>query len=345
MQHPLDTYQADYMERPLLRRRLFWALVGSVIIHVAVVLWFQMTHLGQFNAPVERLVPRIFNVKSITIPVDAINGDENPNPGSKNPDQHPEAKPALKPLTMPEERPSADPIEGKMVPTAAATPPDIVKPVPSERPLSSQNEVPALERVQQSADKEIERELNSVSASLLNKQPAIVGQSPLIKLPPGQSGNAAESDKNGMAEANGRLDKLLGRGLRAGDGPVTMPGGALFEFGSAELRLEATKQLEKLGMLIQKSPNVTFVIAGFTDSFGTAAFNQQLSQERADAVRTWLIQNMGADPAHIQANGYGATNFLVAPKPVDMTSQASIEQEKLLEQPNRRVEIQFKIPK
>jgi hypothetical protein len=43
--------------------------------------------------------------------------------------------------------------------------------------------------------------------------------------------------------------------------------------------------------------------------------------------------------------GYGATNFLVKPQPVDMHSQTSIDQEKLLEQGNRRVEIRFKFPK
>ena len=83
----------------------------------------------------------------------------------------------------------------------------------------------------------------------------------------------------------------------------------MFEFASAELRPEAIEQLRKLGKLIEKSPNVTFSIEGYTDSFGDAAYNRQLSQQRADAVRTWLIQNMDVNPAHIQATGYGADEF------------------------------------
>jgi outer membrane protein OmpA-like peptidoglycan-associated protein len=53
---------------------------------------------------------------------------------------------------------------------------------------------------------------------------------------------------------------------------------------------------------------------------------------------------MDVDPSHVTATGYGATNYIVAPKPVDMHSQISIDQEELFEQPNRRVEIKFKFP-
>ena len=119
----------------------------------------------------------------------------------------------------------------------------------------------------------------------------------------------------------------------------------MFEFASSDLRPASVDQLRKLGLLIKQNPNVTFSIDGYTDSFGDAAYNQQLSQDRADAVRTWLIQNMDVGPSHIQATGYGATGFLVRPRPVDMRSQASIDREKLLEQSNRRVEIRFKFPK
>lgn len=141
--------------------------------------------------------------------------------------------------------------------------------------------------------------------------------------------------------ASSRLDKYISGGVHRGDAPVTLPGGAVFEFGSAEVRPVAIDQLRKLGELIQKSPSVTFSIEGYTDSFGDAAYNLQLSQQRAEAVRSWLVQNMEVNPDHIKAAGFGATRFLAAPKPVDMHSQASIDAEKLHEQPNRRVEIRF----
>jgi len=334
----LETYQSDAVERPRIRRRLFWALVASLFLHAGVVYWFRQTQLAQFNAPTERLVPlRVFNLKPITISDSALEGEEQ-QAKPKSAGQTPARKPALKPLDLPDERPGAEVTEGRMTPSAP-TPAEVIKPVASETPSGASENVEAITRAQESAAKVMEQDLTSLKDSLLKDQPPGASQS-RIRLPEGES--AAQSDAAGMAAASGALDKLLGRGLHAGDAPVTMPGGALFEFASADLRPASAEQLRKLGMLIKQSPDVTFTIEGYTDSFGDAAYNQQLSQQRADAVRSWLVQNMDVDPGHIQATGYGATRFLVAPQPVDMRSQASIDREKLLEQPNRRVEIRFK---
>lgn len=332
----LETYQSDAMERPLIRRRLFWGLVASVLLHVGVLLWFRQTHLAQFNAPVERLVPRIFQVKNITINEAALEGEDQQQQAPKTPD-----KPAVKPLNIPDDKPVADVTEGKMAPVAPIVP-TIVKPIANDKPIANPNDVQAIARIQDSADKAMEQDLASLKDSILKDQPPNAPHS-LIKLP--DSSNSGISDAAGMQKASAHLDSLLAHGLHSGDAPVTLPGGALFEFGSSDLRPASVEQMRKLGMLIKQSPNVTFSIEGYTDSFGDAAYNQQLSQDRADSVRTWLIQNMDINPSHIQAIGYGATNFLVTPHPVDMHSQASIDQEKLLEQSNRRVEIRFKFPK
>jgi outer membrane protein OmpA-like peptidoglycan-associated protein len=330
----LETYQSDAVERPLIRRRLFWALLVSLLLHVGIVVWFRQTHLPQFNPPVDRLVPRIFNVRDITINEAALEGDD-----KKEAPKPVESKPAQKPLEVPDEKPLAEVNDATMTPVAPA-PADIVKPVASDKPIANPDDVQAIARVQESAQKVMEEDLASLKDSILKDQPSNVPNS-LIKLPDSQS-DTAHSDRQGMNVASQRLDNLLGHGLHAGDAPVTLPGGALFEFASSDLQNGAIEQLHKLGMLIKKNPNVTFTIEGYTDSFGDLAYNQQLSQERADSVRTWLVQNMDVDPTHIQAVGYGATKFLVMPRPVDMHSQASIDQEKLLEQPNRRVEIRFK---
>jgi outer membrane protein OmpA-like peptidoglycan-associated protein len=334
--NPLETYQSDAIERPLIRRRLFWALVASVILHIGIVFWFRQTRLPGFTSgPVDRLVPRIFQVKDITIDEKLLDGSDQVAPPAQQ-----QPKPAVKPLELPDEKPTAEIAEGAMTPAAPATA-SLVKPIASDKPAVEASEAQAIAQVQDSAKMVIDQDLDSIKDSILKDQPANVSH-PLIKLSDSQAGNAAQADAAGMAAASGRLDAMLGHGLHAGDAPVTMPGGALFEFDSSEVRAAAIDQLRLLGMLIKKYPNVTFYIGGYTDSFGDAAYNLQLSQARADAVRNWVIQNMDVDPAHIQATGYGATDFLVTPKPVDMHSQASIDQEKLLEQSNRRVEIRFK---
>jgi outer membrane protein OmpA-like peptidoglycan-associated protein len=334
--NPLETYQSDAMERPLIRKRLFWALVASIILHLGLVYWFRETRLPNFNeAPTARLVPRIFKVRDITIDEKLLDGSDKVEPAKPL-----VQKPAIKPIDLPDERPLAGITQGKLVP-GAPTATTVVKPIANDKPVVSQSEAQTIARVQDSANRIMQQDLDSVRESLLKDQPPNSGNG-LLKLP--DSHDAAESDTAGMAAASGRLDKMLSNGLHAGDAPVTMPGGALFEFDKADLRPAAIEQLRLLGMVIKRNPNVTFTIEGYTDSFGDTAYNLQLSQTRADAVRTWLVQNMDVDPGHINAIGYGATNFLVQPKPVDMSSQASIEQEKLLEQSNRRVEIKFKFP-
>ena len=341
--NPLDTYQSDAVERPLLRRRLFWALVASLLLHVGIVWWFHQTHLPNFTTgPVERLIPRtIFNLKNITIPDNVLNGDDNQKQQQAPP--KPAPHPELKPLDLPDEKPIAEVSEGRMTPGAPSAP-VIVKPIASDHPVSEANEAQAIARVQDSAKMAMEQDLDSLKDSLLKDQPPDAGAHALIKMPESNAGDSAQEDAQALSAASGALDKLLGNGIHAGDAPVKLPGGAMFEFDSSDLRTQSLDQLHKLGVLIQKNPNVTFTIEGYTDSFGDPAYNIQLSQARADAVRTWLIQNMDVDPTHIQAAGYGATRFLVAPQPVDMHSQSSIDQEKALEQPNRRVEIRFKFP-
>ena len=51
-------------------------------------------------------------------------------------------------------------------------------------------------------------------------------------------------------------------------------------------------------------------IQGHTDNRGPAARNRTLSQQRADAVRTWLIEH-GVDAGRLEARGYGPDNPLV----------------------------------
>jgi outer membrane protein OmpA-like peptidoglycan-associated protein len=336
--HPIENYQSDAIERPLFRRRLFWALVVSLLLHLGIVFWFRQTRLPQFNtAPMERLVPRIFNVKNIVIDEKLLDGAEKQEPAPKKPD----SQPVIKPVDLPDEKPLASVTQGIMTPSAPATV-DVAKPLVNDKPVVQANEAQEIARVQDNAKLAMDQDLDSLRNSLLNDQPKNSNR-PSIVLPSG--GNTSRTDAEAMAAASGRLDRLLGRGLHSGDAPVTMPGGALFEFDSSDVRGAATDQLRLLGMLIKRNPKVTFSIEGYTDSFGDAAYNVQLSQARADAVRNWLIQNMDVDPSRITATGYGATNFLVAPKPVDMHSQDSIDQEKLLEQSNRRVEIRFKFPK
>lgn len=282
-------------------------------------------------------MPRVFTLKNIEIDKALLDGADSKTP----PAPAPEPKHNVSQLEIPSDAPSAEVSTGKMAP-AAPTPGEFAKPIVNEKPVASE-QVKEIARVQDTARQAMDQDLDSMKNDLL-KDPGSTAKA-LIHIPDGGSkADTGNTDAAGMAAAAGRLDKLISGGLHAGDAPVTLPGGALFEFDKAELLTAAIDQLRQLGTLIKKNPRVTFTIEGYTDSFGDAAYNQQLSQNRAEAVRTWLVQNMDIDPANIKAVGYGATRFVAVPKPVDMHSQESIEAEKLHEQGNRRVEIRFNFP-
>jgi outer membrane protein OmpA-like peptidoglycan-associated protein len=61
---------------------------------------------------------------------------------------------------------------------------------------------------------------------------------------------------------------------------------------------------QKLAMLLQQNPQRTVLIEGFTDSTGTAPHNQDLSERRANAVRSALMAQ-GVAPERIATRGYG----------------------------------------
>ncbi len=81
----------------------------------------------------------------------------------------------------------------------------------------------------------------------------------------------------------------------------------LFETGKYALSQDAQLKLAKLTGIIQAHPGLNLAIEGYTDTTGSADFNLKLSQQRADAVRAFLIsQGLSADT--ITSKGLGEAN-------------------------------------
>lgn len=107
---------------------------------------------------------------------------------------------------------------------------------------------------------------------------------------------------------------------------VTMPQDILFATGSAALRPDLQRDLNAIAANLMKYPDSTIVVAGHTDNTGTAALNQQLSQDRANAVANQL-RAAGVPNARIVAFGRGE-DFPIAS---NLTPEGRAQ--------NRRVEI------
>jgi len=74
--------------------------------------------------------------------------------------------------------------------------------------------------------------------------------------------------------------------------------------GSAELTEPAKAILDNVAVSLSEHPQLRLEIAGHTDAQGSADFNQALSQNRAEAVREYLI-GQGENEENLSAKGYG----------------------------------------
>lgn len=100
-----------------------------------------------------------------------------------------------------------------------------------------------------------------------------------------------------------------------------------FAPGSSRLDASAERELVALALALRNPDfdEARFLIAGHTDASGDPARNRHLSQQRAEAVRDFLIDPGGVDPLRLIARGYGSEILLDSASP-----HASV---------NRRVEI------
>ncbi len=91
-----------------------------------------------------------------------------------------------------------------------------------------------------------------------------------------------------------------------------------FHTNSADLTPEARRSLDVLGRALNmnKLASHSFEIEGHADPRGGPEFNQQLSQERAQAVRDYLVRNHGVDEHRLTAIGKGAHNLLDKENPI-----------------------------
>jgi outer membrane protein OmpA-like peptidoglycan-associated protein len=87
-------------------------------------------------------------------------------------------------------------------------------------------------------------------------------------------------------------------------GLVLTLGDVLFDTGKAELNSGASRKLDQLAQFLSEHPDRRVQIDGFTDSIGSDAFNQELSQRRADSVKSALLTR-GISASRIGTEGYG----------------------------------------
>jgi outer membrane protein OmpA-like peptidoglycan-associated protein len=107
---------------------------------------------------------------------------------------------------------------------------------------------------------------------------------------------ALEKDKRSDAEK-----KLLSTGELLLDA-------VYFESGKTVVSINSKPYLNIIGKMLLKYPKLQIEVAGYTDNTGSADFNLNLSQRRAEAVRNYMIITSPALASYLSARGYGVNN-------------------------------------
>lgn len=109
--------------------------------------------------------------------------------------------------------------------------------------------------------------------------------------------------------------------------PTTL--GIQFDTAKSDIKPKYHDELKKVGDFLTENPGAKGVIEGHTDNVGSQKMNMDLSQRRAESVRSYIIKNFGIAPERISAKGYGPT------KPVASNKTAAGKQK------NRRIDANF----
>jgi outer membrane protein OmpA-like peptidoglycan-associated protein len=92
-----------------------------------------------------------------------------------------------------------------------------------------------------------------------------------------------------------------------------------FDYNSADISATSTPSVQALGKALS-DPNLkgsTFVVAGYTDAAGGEAYNQDLSERRADTIKRYLTEKYGIAGGDLVTVGYGKSRLKNPNDPMD----------------------------
>jgi len=141
-------------------------------------------------------------------------------------------------------------------------------------------------------------------------QPIAAAEPPPAPLPEPQFAGPADADRDGVIDSLDQCPNTApGVAIDAKGcvqkGSVTLEGVA-FQTNSAKLIGESEQVLDRVAKELKEHPRLKIELQGFTDSTGSGQHNLKLSQQRADAVREYLL-DQGVSAGQVVARGYGET--------------------------------------
>jgi len=115
-------------------------------------------------------------------------------------------------------------------------------------------------------------------------------------------------------------------------GEVMVLRGINFDFDKSNIKPQSVVVLDEAVRIMKERPNMEVMIEGHTDSMGTEAYNEKLSDRRAQAVFKYFAEK-GISPSRMQTTGYGET------KPIASNTKPNGADDPQGRAVNRRVEL------
>ncbi|MEO9038402.1 MAG: OmpA family protein [Gallionella sp.] len=112
----------------------------------------------------------------------------------------------------------------------------------------------------------------------------------------------AQRDQELIAQQDSQLKEL--KATKTKRGLVITLGDVLFNTNKAQLKSGGMRNMAKLADFLKQYPERKVLVEGHTDSTGSEIYNQKLSEKRANAVRTALL-DLGINSDRIATRGYG----------------------------------------
>lgn len=112
--------------------------------------------------------------------------------------------------------------------------------------------------------------------------------------------------------------------------PVRVELDVKFDFDKTAVREESQADIKALADFMSQYPSTSTVVEGHTDSVGTDAYNQNLSERRANAVRDVLVNQYGVSGDRVSSVGYGesrpvADNATAEGRAINRRVEAEVE--------------------
>lgn len=166
----------------------------------------------------------------------------------------------------------------------------------------------------------------AASAAAVSAAQADADRARLLAQQAQENEHKADSDKAAMrAQLSEQLNKIL-QTRDSARGLIVSMSDVLFDTGQYSLKAGAREKLAKVAGILIAYPSLNIQVGGYTDNVGGDDMNQKLSENRANSVRDYLVQQ-GVGATSVSAQGFGNT------LPVASNDNSAGRQE------NRRVEL------